>query len=91
MMKKRDRLGVLYDILNIIKNNKNSIRPTPLLRASNLSSSRFSDYYTDLLKKGLIREIVDKEDNKFISLTDKGFKFLEKYNIILGFIEEFGL
>ena len=28
---------------------------------------------------------------KAITLTDRGFKFLEKYRIILGFIDEFDL
>lgn len=91
MQRKRDRLEVIYDILNIIKNNKNSIKPTLLLRASNLSSQSFSEYYRELLDKRLIREIQDKKDKKFITLTDKGFKFLEKYKLIHGFIDEFGL
>ena len=91
MIRKRDRLEVVYDILNIIKNNKNSIKPTPLLRHSNLSSQSFSEYYNDLLNKGLIREILDKKGKKFITLTDKGFVFLEKYKLILGFIDEFEL
>ena len=91
MIRKRDRLEVIYAILNTIKENKNSIKPTPLLRKSNLSSQGFSEYYDDLLKKGLIREITDKKGKKFISLTDKGFVFLEKYKLILGFIKEFEL
>jgi predicted transcriptional regulator len=91
MIKKRDRLEVIYDILNIIKNSSNSVKPTPLLRSSNLSSQSFSDYYKELLSKEFIREIQDKKNKKFITLTDKGFKFLEKYTLIHGFINEFGL
>lgn len=90
-MKKRDRLGVIYDILRIIRDNHNSIKPTPLLRYSNLSSKSFSEYYADLLAKNLVKEILDKKNKKFITLTDKGFQFLEKYKLILGFIDEFGL
>ena len=91
MIKKRERLEVIYDILNIIRDNQNSIKSTPLLRASNLSSQGFSEYYKELLDKELIREVFDKKGKKFISLTDKGFKYLEKYKFILGFVEEFEL
>ena len=46
-MKKRERLEVIRDILRIIKERKNSIKRTPLLRYSNLSTQRFNDYYSD--------------------------------------------
>lgn len=91
MNKKRDRLEVISDILRIIQDHNNSIKPTPLLRYSNLSSSSFAEYYTDLMEKGFIKEIVDKHDRKHITLTDKGFSYLEKYKLILGFIDEFEL
>jgi predicted transcriptional regulator len=90
-MKKRDRLSVIYDFLKIIQENHNSIKPTPLLRKTNLSSQSFADYFKDLESKGLIREITDKKGRKFITLTDKGFRYLDKYKLILGFIEEFEL
>lgn len=91
MTKKRERIEVIYDILGIIRDNKNSIKPTPLLRYSNLSSQRFSEYYNELTKKGFIKEILDKKGKKFISLTDKGFLYLERYKSILEFIDEFDL
>ena len=89
--KKRHKLEVIYDILNIIKENKNSIKPTPLLRYSNLSSQRFTEYEEELLKKHFIIEIYDKKNRKHYSLTDKGFNYLNKYQIIIGFIDEFEL
>ena len=91
MTRKRDRLGVIYDILRIIRANYNSIRPTPLLRYSNLSSQSYSEYYDELLQKGFIKEVIDKKGKKYITLTDKGFKYLEKYKLILGFVDEFEL
>ena len=91
MIRKRDRLGVIYDILRIIRSNYNSIRPTPLLRYSNLSSQSFSEYYPELIEKGFIKEVIDKKGKKYITLTDKGFKYLEKYKLILGFVDEFEL
>jgi len=90
-MKKRERMEVIYDILKIIRDNQNSIKPTPLLRKANLSSNNFSDYYTELLEKEFVKEIIDKKERKYVTLTDKGFKFLEKYTLIRGLIEEFDL
>lgn len=89
--KKRDRLAVIRDILEIIQKNNNSIKPTPLLRYSNLSTQRFSEYFNELKEKGFIREDYDKNKRKYITLTDKGFAYLQKYSVILGFIDEFDL
>ncbi len=91
LMRKRDRLEVIYDILRIVKDNHNSIKPTPLLRKSNLSSQSFSEYIDELVKKDFVREVVDNKQKKFYSLSDKGFKYLEKYKAITGFIEDFEL
>ncbi len=91
MTKKRDRLEVIRDFLKIIKENHNSIKPTPLLRKSNLSSQRFNEYFEEMVEKDFIKENNDKKGRKFITLTDKGFKYLEKYSMITGFIEEFEL
>ena len=90
-MKKRDRLEVIYDFLRAIHDNHNSVRLTPLLRKANLSSQSFYEYYKELLSKGLIKEIIDKKGKKYVTLSDKGFEFLDKYKTILGFIDEFEL
>jgi predicted transcriptional regulator len=89
--RRRDRLEVIYDILKIIRQHHNSIKPTPLLRYSNLSSQSFSEYLSELLEKGFVKEIIDEKGKKFLTLTDKGFRYLEKYKLIVGFIEEFEL
>ncbi|MCA9478534.1 MAG: hypothetical protein KC535_05290 [Nanoarchaeota archaeon] len=90
-VKKRDRLEVIHDILRIISEKNNSIKPTPLLRYSNLSSQRFQEYVLELTEKDLIREVLDKKERKYFTLTDKGFRYLEKYKTIRGFISEFEL
>lgn len=90
-MAKRDRLEIIYSILKIVHDNNNSIKPTPLLRFSNISSQSFSEYYDELLKKEFIREELDKNNKKYVSLSDKGFLFLEKYKYIIDFIDEFEL
>lgn len=91
MQKKRDRHEIIYNILKIISEHKNYIRKTPLLRYSNLSTQSFTEYYQELISKELIKLENDKKGNTYISLTEKGFKFLEKYRFFLDFINEFEL
>lgn len=90
-MAKRGKLEIMRDILRTIYDNKSSIKPTPLLRKSNISSVRFKEYYIDLLERELIREIIDKKGDKYVVLTERGFRFLEKYRAIIDFIDEFEL
>jgi predicted transcriptional regulator len=91
MPKKRDRLEVIFDILSIIREKNNSIKPTPLLRFSNLSSQSFNEYIAELLEKGFVKEVYSNKYKKFYSLGDKGFNYLEKYEVIKGFIDDFEL
>ena len=91
MAKKRDKLEIIYDVLTIIRAKNNSIKPTPLLRFSNLSSQSFSEYIEELLDKEFVKEVYNKKGRKFYSLGDKGFKYLEKYEVIKGFIDDFEL
>ena len=88
-MAKRERLEIVKDILKTVQDN-NSIRITPLLRKSNLSSSRFKEYFQYLKQKQFIKEISNKKTKNLI-LTEKGAKFLEKYRTIIDFIDEFEL
>ncbi len=91
MNKKRERLEVIFDILKLISSHHNSIKPTPLLRQSKLSSGSFSEYYRELIAKGLIKEIADAEGKRYVTLADKGFRYLERYKLIIGLIGEFEL
>jgi predicted transcriptional regulator len=84
-MAKRERLEIIKDILKIINDNR-AMKITPLIRRSNLSTSRFKEYFGDLLRKGFV-----VEKNKTIKITEKGSRFLEKYQTILHFIDEFDL
>ncbi len=89
-MGKREKFEVIRDILKIIQENHNSIKVTPLLRKSNLSSKRFYIYLRELMKKEFVREMKDR-NGKHLSLTIKGHRYLEKYQNIINFIEEFEL
>ncbi len=88
--KKRERLEVIRDILNKVKENK-SIKPTRLLYASNLSPQMFKEYMAELLEKKFVQLDVDNKDKKSFSMTKKGQDFLQEYKIIENFIENFGL
>lgn len=89
-MAKRNKLEIMRDILEIVRDNK-EIKPTPLLRQSNVSSSRFKEYFEEMKKRGLLREGRGRRDERLVILTERGFKFLEKYKTIVNFIEEFEL
>jgi len=88
MAKKRERLTVIFDVLQSISKNSNSIRLTKLLRRSNLSSQSFIDYYSKLNDLGFINE-ENNDGKRYAKLTEKGFRYLERYQIIAGFMEEF--
>jgi predicted transcriptional regulator len=90
-MAKRGKLEIIQNILMIIQRSYGSIKMTPLLRKSNLSSQRFSEYLEEMLQKGFVKEIYDKKGKKYIIISDKGYKYLEKFKIIVDFIDEFDL
>jgi predicted transcriptional regulator len=89
MVKKRERLEIIRDILQAISDAKN-IKPTRLLYSSNLSPQMFKEYVGELSTKGLIRESKVKNNKVFI-LTKKGTDFLKSYKELEGTIRNFGL
>jgi predicted transcriptional regulator len=54
MAKKRERLEVIWDILKVIQDSNNSIKPTRLLYASNLSPQMFKEYVEELKTKDFV-------------------------------------
>ena len=90
MSKKRDRLQIIFDILNVIKGKNGKIKPTNVLYKSNLSNQMFSGYMNELLQKGFIVENKSKS-GKTYSLTQKGFDYTNKYRMIVEFSSSFGL
>jgi len=90
MVKKRERLEIIKDILEAIRNNK-KIKPTRLLYASNLSPQMFKEYINELINKGFVKTDVDEKERKNFLITKKGNEFLEEYKIIERFVENFGL
>ena len=90
MVKKRERLDIIRDILKVIRENR-QIKPTRLLYASNLSPQMFRDYINELISKGFIKLDIDKKEKKTFSITKRGNEFLQEYKVIENFVENFGL
>ena len=90
MERKRNRLEIIRDILNVIRNKNGRIRPTHILYKSNLSHQMMTQYLNELKEKGFIREKKTKNSRTYF-ITNKGLKYLEQYNTILDFTSSFGL
>lgn len=90
MNKKRTRLEVIKDILEVIKSRNGRIKPTHILYKSNLSYVMMEDYLSELKEKGFITEI-KKDGGKTYQITEKGQEYLKKYSLVSEFTESFGL
>ncbi len=91
MNKKRDRLEIIHDILNSIREKPGVVRQTHILYKSNLSHQMLVEYVGDLIDKGFIVEKKDKKDKSYFELTAKGHNYLNDYKMIRGFVDSYGL
>lgn len=91
MNSKRDRISILHDILEVIRDRGEKVKPTHVMYKANLSHQMLTDYMKELLEKELIRERPEKSGKKTYSLTDKGYNFLKDYTIIKRFMDSYGL
>jgi predicted transcriptional regulator len=90
MAKKRNRLEIIRDILEVIRNKNGRIKPTHILYKSNLSYIMMEEYLEELREKGFITE-EKNNDSKTYRITEKGLSYLEKYSLIAEFTNSFGL
>ena len=90
MAKKRDRLEIIRDILNVIRDKNGRVKPTHILYKSNLSYSMMQDYLDELIEKKFIIE-KNLEKSKTYEITTDGIQFLEKYNDVRNFMDSFGV
>jgi len=88
-MKKRTKLEVIKDILEILK-GKREVRITHLIYKANLSNNSIKPYISELIEKGLII-IKNNDKNKFFIISKKGLEFLEEFYKIKIFTEAYGL
>lgn len=90
MGKKRTRLEVMHDILEVVKTRNGKIKPTHILYKSNLSYQMMEEYLGELIEKGFLVQKKLKQGRTY-ELTAKGFEFLQKYSMIKDFTTSFGL
>ena len=90
MTKKRNRLEIIRDILEVIKNRNGKVKPTHILYKSNLSHQMMELYLNELKEKQFIKEI-KLSSSKTYTVTEKGMDYLNKYRMISEFTDSFGL
>jgi len=90
MTRKRSRLEIIRDILEVVKNRNGKIKPTQILSKSNLSYQMLEAYLKELIEKDFLIEIRNKK-NKTYAITEKGINYLIKFNLIQEFSDSFGL
>ena len=91
MKRKRDRLEIIFDILDVIRQKGDGIKPTHILYKSNLSHQMLTEYLGELIEKNFIVENINKKGKKGYSLTEKGFNYLNEYKVIRDFADSYGL
>lgn len=90
MSKKRNKLEIIRDILEVIKNKSGKVKPTHVLYKSNLSHQMMELYLNELKEKALITQ--GKLGNgKTYFITQKGIDYLSQYRMISEFTQSFGL
>lgn len=87
---KRSRLDIINDILVAIQEKKGEIKPTHLMYKANLSHTQMNNYLQSLTNKNFIQRIKVKEKD-YISITEKGYQFIQKIKEMKAFEESFGL
>lgn len=90
MKSKREKIQVIYDILKAIKEKEGKIKPTHIMYKANLSPQMLKTYLEELNLKGLIMGKKSGKGKTYF-LTEKGLKYIKDYQIILGFVDSFGL
>lgn len=90
MKPKREKVQVIYDILKAIKEKEGRIKPTHIMYKANLSPQMLKTYLEELITKGLVLE-KKLGQGKTYFLTEKGLKYIQEYQVILGFVDSFGL
>ena len=89
MSKKRNKLEIIRDILEVINARSGRIKPTHIMYKSNLSHQMMEEYLKELKDKGFITE-GKLGRGKTYFVTDKGRKYLQEYRTIIEFADNFG-
>lgn len=88
-MKKRTKLEVLKDILEIL-GKRREVKITHLVYKANLTNNSIKPYMNYLMDNDLIEITKDKKGKRFV-ITTKGVEFLNEFEKIKIFSESYGL
>jgi len=88
MAERRNKIETIVDILEVIR-DKSKLKTTHILYKSNLSHKKLKVLLEELMKKGLIKEHLEKK-TRFYAITEKGLKFLGEYGKMKKFTDSFG-
>lgn len=86
---RRDKITIIYEMLEAVITKGGKIKPTHLLYKSNLSYKRMLPLVEDLMQKGLLNMEV-KGNRKTYFITDPGRQFVAEYKRMKSFVDSFG-
>ena len=89
-MAKRTKTDIINDMLVAIMDKGGTIKPTHLMYKANLSHNLLKGYLEELVEKEFVEE-VEKNHFKYLTLTDKGSEFIERFKKMKEFEKSFGL
>lgn len=91
MAEKRTKVDIVGDMLRVILDKKGGrIKPTHLMYKANLSHAQLKSYLEELAQKEMVQEVHGSKNNKYLMITDKGCKFIEKLQEMKQFEKSFG-
>ena len=90
MERKRTRLQIIHDILQVIRARNGKIKPTHILYKSNLSHQMMEEYLRELISNKFIIEHIGVK-GKTYSITKRGGEYLAQYSTLSSFMDSFGL
>ena len=82
--KRRDKLGIIAEILEIAKEGT---LKTQIMYKANLSYAQLNDYLKFLLKSGLLQKFVNSGKDVY-AITEKGIDFLQRHCELTELLKE---
>ena len=91
MNQKRDRVGIIHDILLLVRSKEGEAGPTAIMYRANLSHQMLTEYINEMITKEFLTEQIDKRGKRTYAITDKGHAFIKDYQTIRKFFDAYGL